>query len=188
MFTRPFHTSYRPRLNVVGNVETADATPLIVSYLPPQTSPLAPAADQPILVSNCQHRFLLVPAGAGSDAARTHKTEIGAIKQYPLDTRLADSAEIWDGMVAASKAYEVPIVGGHTILTGGDNTFLAIFYQQLSPPSMTTPALEPVGQRRIFDPQVVGELYSAHTAAIVLLQQRFATLSRYQHATPCVPT
>jgi hypothetical protein len=27
MFTRPFHTSYRPRLNAAGNVENADATP-----------------------------------------------------------------------------------------------------------------------------------------------------------------
>jgi hypothetical protein len=29
----------------------------------PNTSPLAPAADRPILVSICQHRFLVVPAG-----------------------------------------------------------------------------------------------------------------------------
>ena len=28
-------------------------------------------------------------------------------------------------MATASRAYEVPIVGGHTTLTGGDNTFLA---------------------------------------------------------------
>ena len=28
-------------------------------------------------------------------------------------------------MVAASRAYEVPVVGGHTTQTVGDNTFLA---------------------------------------------------------------
>jgi hypothetical protein len=27
MFTRPFQTSYRPRLNAAGNVENADAAP-----------------------------------------------------------------------------------------------------------------------------------------------------------------
>jgi len=38
---------------------------------------------------------------------------------------LSDSAEVWDGMAAASKAYGVPLVGGHTTITGGGNAFLA---------------------------------------------------------------
>src|ERR1700732_697930 len=81
----------------------------------PKTSPLAPAADQPILISNCQHRFLLVPA-----RRRQRRCPHAPIKQKLAPSsnilwtpRLADSAEIWDGMVAASRAYEVPIVGGH---------------------------------------------------------------------------
>ena len=48
---------------------------------------------------------------------------------------------------------------------------------------MTTPALEPVGQSRVFDPDVLRELYSAHPAAVVLLQQQLTPLSRYQHTT-----
>ncbi len=38
---------------------------------------------------------------------------------------LARSGEIWDGMAAASRAYGVPIVGGHTTLTKSDAAFLA---------------------------------------------------------------
>jgi hypothetical protein len=53
---------------------------------------------------------------------------------------------------------------------------------------MTMPALEPVGQRRVFDPDVPCELYSAHPAAVVLLQQRLTSFSRYQHTTLRVPT
>jgi thiamine monophosphate kinase len=38
---------------------------------------------------------------------------------------LPASVEIWDGMTAASRAYGVPIVGGHTTVTGSGNAFLA---------------------------------------------------------------
>jgi AIR synthase-related protein len=38
---------------------------------------------------------------------------------------LDQSRQIWDGMRAASKAYGVPIVGGHTTVTKGGSTFLA---------------------------------------------------------------
>ncbi len=36
------------------------------------------------------------------------------------------AAPVWDGMRAAAEAYDVPIVGGHTTITGGDGVHLAV--------------------------------------------------------------
>src|SRR5262249_18623437 len=55
-----------------------------------------------------------------------------------------------------------------------------------SPPIPREPALEPVSQSGVFDPDVLHKLYPAHTA--VLRQQRLTAFSRYQHTTLCVLT
>jgi hypothetical protein len=48
---------------------------------------------------------------------------------------------------------------------------------------MTTPVLDPVGQSGVFDPDVLRKLFPAHPAAVVGLQQRLTTFSRYQDTT-----
>ena len=72
------------------------------------------------------------PWFAGYSAVMVNLNDIAAMGGRPLaivdvlwTPRLTDSAEVWDGMAAASRAYEVPIVGGHTTLTGEGSTFLA---------------------------------------------------------------
>jgi uncharacterized protein len=72
------------------------------------------------------------PWFAGYCAVMVNLSDIAAMGGRPVaivdvlwTPSLPDSAEIWDGMAAASRAYGVPIVGGHTTVTGSGSAFLA---------------------------------------------------------------
>ena len=64
------------------------------------------------------------PWFAGYCAVMVNLSDVAAMGGWPLaivdvlwTPSLAHSAAVWDGMAAASRAYGVPIVGGHTTLT-----------------------------------------------------------------------
>lgn len=72
------------------------------------------------------------PWFAGYSAVMVNLSDVAAMGGRP--TAIVDvlwtpshahSAEVWNGMRAASEAYGVPIVGGHTTLTRTPSTFLA---------------------------------------------------------------
>jgi len=72
------------------------------------------------------------PWFAGYSAVMVNLSDVAAMGGRPL--AIVDilwtpgheaAAEIWAGMTAASQAYGVPIVGGHTTLTAGGPAFLA---------------------------------------------------------------
>jgi uncharacterized protein len=72
------------------------------------------------------------PWFAGYSAVMVNLSDVAAMGGRPLAVvdvlwtpSLPKSAEIWAGMAAASRAYGVPIVGGHTTLTGSGNVYLA---------------------------------------------------------------
>ena len=72
------------------------------------------------------------PWFAGYSAVMVNLSDVAAMGGTPLAVvdvlwtpGLAQSAEIWAGMSAASRAYGVPIVGGHTTITQSDSAFLA---------------------------------------------------------------
>jgi AIR synthase-related protein len=72
------------------------------------------------------------PWFAGYSAVMVNLSDVAAMGGWPLaivdvlwTPGLERSAPIWDGMTAASRAYGVPIVGGHTTIARGDSSFLA---------------------------------------------------------------
>src|SRR3984893_10123017 len=72
------------------------------------------------------------PWFAGYSAVMVNLSDIAAMGGRPLAivdvlgaSDLNQSGQIWEGMSAASKAYGVPIVGGHTTVTKGGTSFLA---------------------------------------------------------------
>jgi AIR synthase-related protein len=72
------------------------------------------------------------PWFAGYSAVMVNLSDVAAMGGYPLaivdvlwTPSLPESAQIWDGMATASQGYGVPIVGGHTTVTGSGNAFLA---------------------------------------------------------------
>jgi AIR synthase-related protein len=72
------------------------------------------------------------PWFAGYSAVMVNLSDIAAMGGRPLAIvdvlwapGLDQSGQIWRGMSAASKAYDVPIVGGHTSVTNGGTPFLA---------------------------------------------------------------
>jgi AIR synthase-related protein len=72
------------------------------------------------------------PWFAGYSAVMVNLSDIAAMGGRPLAIvdvlgapDLNQSGQIWEGMSAASKAYGVPIVGGHTTVTKGGTSFLA---------------------------------------------------------------
>ena len=72
------------------------------------------------------------PWFAGYSAVMVNLSDIAAMGGRPLaivnvlwSPELDRSGQIWEGMSAASKAYGVPIVGGHTTVTKGGSPFLA---------------------------------------------------------------
>lgn len=72
------------------------------------------------------------PWFAGYSAVMVNLSDVAAMGGRPVavvdvlwtPTREA-SAEVWEGMAAASRAYGVPIVGGHTTQTGSGPAYLA---------------------------------------------------------------
>jgi uncharacterized protein len=72
------------------------------------------------------------PWFAGYCAVMVNLSDVAAMGGWPLaivdvlwTPGLAHSETIWKGMAAASRAYGVPIVGGHTTLTKSGGAFLA---------------------------------------------------------------
>src|SRR5260221_12250850 len=72
------------------------------------------------------------PWFAGYCAVMVNLSDVAAMGGRPIAVldvlwtpNLPESANIWDGMAAASRAYDVPIVGGHTTVTGTGSVFLA---------------------------------------------------------------
>ena len=72
------------------------------------------------------------PWFAGYSAVMVNLSDVAAMGGRPLaivdvlwTPGLERSAAIWEGMSAASQAYGVPIVGGHTTIVRNDSSFLA---------------------------------------------------------------
>jgi len=72
------------------------------------------------------------PWFAGYSAVMVNLSDVSAMGGRPLavvdvlwSPGLDRSSVIWEGMSAASVAYGVPVVGGHTTVTKGESTFLA---------------------------------------------------------------
>jgi uncharacterized protein len=113
---------YRPALPVAGSVRVGDDCAVI-----PDVNGFLLFAAEGMLES-----FVVDdPWFAGYSAVMVNLSDVAAmggravaIVNVLWTPRLADSAELWDGMTAASRAYRVPIVGGHTSVTGSGNPFL----------------------------------------------------------------
>jgi uncharacterized protein len=72
------------------------------------------------------------PWFAGYSAVMVNLSDVAAMGGRPLaivnvlwTSGLDESGQIWEGLGAASKAYNVPIVGGHTTVAKGNSPFLA---------------------------------------------------------------
>jgi AIR synthase-related protein len=72
------------------------------------------------------------PWFAGYSAVMVNLSDVSAMGGRPLaivdvlwTPGLDQSGQIWEGLGAASKAYDVPIVGGHTTVARGSSPFLA---------------------------------------------------------------
>jgi hypothetical protein len=72
------------------------------------------------------------PWFAGYSAVMVNLSDVASMGGRPLaivdvlwTPGFERSAPIWEGMSAASQAYAVPIVGGHTTITQNDSSFLA---------------------------------------------------------------
>src|SRR5271155_5466517 len=72
------------------------------------------------------------PWFAGYSAVMVNLSDVSAMGGRPLaivdvlwTAGLDQTGQIWEGLGAASKAYDVPIVGGHTTVAKGSSPFLA---------------------------------------------------------------
>lgn len=72
------------------------------------------------------------PWFAGYSAVMVNLSDVASMGGRPMaivdvlwTPGLEESAPVWEGMSAASQAYSVPIVGGHTTITKNDASFLA---------------------------------------------------------------
>jgi AIR synthase-related protein len=115
--------SYRPALDLADNVRVGDDCAAI-----PEGDGFLLFAAEGMLESFVADD----PWFAGYSAVMVNLSDVAAMGGRPLaivdvlwTPNLPASATIWDGMAAASRAYDVPIVGGHTTVTGTGNVFLA---------------------------------------------------------------
>ncbi len=108
------HHSYLPAQTVCGNIPLGDDA---ASIPDPETGGHLLFAAEGILDSFVQDD----PWFAGYSAVMVNLSDIAAMGGYPI--AITDilwtpnsyaTKEIWNGMQAASRAYQVPIVGGHT--------------------------------------------------------------------------
>jgi len=115
--------SYRPAHALAGNIRVGDDC----AAIPDEDGFLLFAAEGMLesFVAND-------PWFAGYSAVMVNLSDVAAMGGRPLaivdvlwTPNLPESANIWDGMAAASRAYDVPIVGGHTTVTGTGSVFLA---------------------------------------------------------------
>ncbi len=117
------HTAYAPAEALAGAVRVGDDC----AAIPDGEEHLLFAAEGML------ESFVAAdPWFAGYSAVMVNLSDVAAMGGWPLaivdvlwTPGLTQSAEIWDGMSAASRAYGVPIVGGHTTLTKSGASFLA---------------------------------------------------------------
>src|ERR1700751_5333048 len=115
--------SYQPAHTLAGNIRVGDDC----AAIPDEDGFLLFAAEGML------ESFLANdPWFAGYSAGVVNRSDVAAMGGRPLaivdvlwTPNLPESANIWDGMAAASRAYDVPIVGGHTTVTGNGSVFLA---------------------------------------------------------------
>lgn len=115
--------SYRPAHNLAGLIRVGDDCAAI-----PEADGFLLFAAEGMLES-----FVVDdPWFAGYCAVMVNLSDVAAMGGRPIaivdvlwTPNLPESATIWDGMAAASRAYDVPIVGGHTTVTGTGSVFLA---------------------------------------------------------------
>jgi AIR synthase-related protein len=115
--------SYRPAHNLAGHIRVGDDCAAI-----PESDGFLLFAAEGMLESFVTDD----PWFAGYCAVMVNLSDVAAMGGRPLaivdvlwTPNLPESATIWDGMAAASRAYDVPIVGGHTTVTGTGSVFLA---------------------------------------------------------------
>lgn len=115
--------AYRPAQTIAGTVRVGDDCAAI-----PEGDGFLLFAAEGMLESFVADD----PWFAGYSAVMVNVSDVAAMGGWPLaivdvlwTPSLPKSAEVWDGMAAASRAYSVPIVGGHTTVTGSGSAFLA---------------------------------------------------------------
>lgn len=115
--------AYRPARALAGTVRVGDDCAAI-----PEAEGFLLFAAEGMLESFVAND----PWFAGYSAVMVNLSDIAAMGGRPVaivdvlwTPSLSDSAALWDGMAAASRAYGVPIVGGHTTVTGEGSPFLA---------------------------------------------------------------
>jgi uncharacterized protein len=115
--------SYRPARNLSGHIRVGDDCAAI-----PEADGFLLFAAEGMLESFVADD----PWFAGYCAVMVNLSDVAAMGGRPIaivdvlwTPNLPESATIWDGMAAASGAYDVPIVGGHTTVTGTGSVFLA---------------------------------------------------------------
>jgi AIR synthase-related protein len=115
--------SYRPAHNLAGHIRVGDDCAAI-----PESDGFLLFAAEGMLESFVADD----PWFAGYCAVMVNLSDVAAMGGRPLaivdvlwTPNLSESATIWDGMAAASRAYDVPIVGGHTTVTATGSVFLA---------------------------------------------------------------
>ncbi len=117
------HEAYAPAIALAGHSRVGDDC----AAIPDNGGFLLFAAEGMI------ESFVAVdPWFAGYSSVMVNISDVAAMGGRPMAVvdvlwtpSHAASAEIWDGMAAASRAYDVPIVGGHTTLTKSSGPFLA---------------------------------------------------------------
>ena len=117
------HTAYAPAEALAGSIRVGDDCAAI------------PDGDEYLLFAaeGMLESFVAAdPWFAGYSAVMVNLSDVAAMGGRSLaivdvlwTPGLTRSAEIWDGMSAASRAYGVPIVGGHTTITKAPSSFLA---------------------------------------------------------------
>jgi uncharacterized protein len=115
--------SYRPAHTLAGHIRVGDDCAAI-----PEADGFLLFAAEGMLESFVADD----PWFAGYCAVMVNLSDVAAMGGWPIaivdvlwTPNLPESATIWDGMAAASRAYDVPIVGGHTTVTGTGSIFLA---------------------------------------------------------------
>src|SRR5580700_10633137 len=115
--------SYRPAQTLAGNIRVGDDCAAI-----PEEDGFLLFAAEGMLESYVADD----PWFAGYSAVMVNLSDVAAMGGRPLaivdvlwTPGLDQSGQIWEGLGAASKAYAVPIVGGHTTVAKGSSPFLA---------------------------------------------------------------
>jgi uncharacterized protein len=115
--------SYRPAQSLAGHIRVGDDCAAI-----PEPDGFLLFAAEGMLESFVADD----PWFAGYCAVMVNLSDVAAMGGWPIaivdvlwTPNLPQSAIIWDGMAAASRAYDVPIVGGHTTVTDTGSVFLA---------------------------------------------------------------